>query len=564
MLDGRRRESTRQAAFVALARLTGISGFGDDADAWRVWWNEVRDLPRDRWLGAIVRQLARRNAELEGRLASLANRLTDTVGRLYTATPEDQRPALLRQLLTDSMEQIRLLGLRLVERAMLNARSIPEELRDTLRQQLSADPKAELRAMAARLLRDVGDVPAAVRAADRFTEEPDPRVRDAYLALLARTVGAADEPSAAAIAEAIEPVLELLESDDLRQRAARFLAEAYDAGLLTADQAHRAIALARTEADSDDPLDPATVRLLSQLGNEEDWPRIVEALEHEDAQVRLAAAEAFVHGGMPLTPLLKWLKAPALRPVVLQAITRRGRTLETALALLAEEREADEPESAWESALLAMSERLAPPTLIELDNQLAGRPRLQPLRQSMLQRAADELIRNGGQPHEITDAELELVLRLARLYLETARPALARGYYERLANHVILEDEDRRQVRLGRLQATVASGQTDEARTLAAAMIDVDPGGDDAIVERMIQAAESALAAEQPGAAGRFVQLVRDVGIELDNEQASALDDLADRIAAARPPAPDETPTEEPDHEPPESEPTPAPDDAEA
>ena len=117
------------AAAESLAKLTNIRAFGDDSAQWKQWWKANRDKDRSAWLVDLTDSLARAKASLEADNTRLRERLTATISDLYDATPVTQRETLLGGLLKDSLADVRLAALRLVDRRLASNEMVSPELR---------------------------------------------------------------------------------------------------------------------------------------------------------------------------------------------------------------------------------------------------------------------------------------------------------------------------------------------------------------------------------------------------------------------------------------------------
>ncbi len=526
------------AAGPALQRLTGITRFGGgDPSAWEQWWLEHKHLPHERWLGRLTRTLGVRAQQLEQEKATLTARLTDVYNRLYTATEPAQRPALLQEMLDDATDALRLLALRLIERNLLSAQPISDSTRQAMRAKLD-DPNPLVRAKVATLLRDLGDEPAAEQVARRLLPESSPAVQAAYLSLLGRM------PQA----EAVDPALLLLGRDQVKPAAAAYLVVAADADLFTPAQRIGVLKLAREDLAKSENIEPAVVRLIGRLGGKTDQPTLVELLDHESPAVRRAAAEAFVTGPFDPDLLLAYLDDPQLADKALEAAAKRGASVAVVRTLLAHPPAHDERQAAWRAAIVAVTERLDLEAISAIDERLAEQAERQNLRIAILKTIAQPRPTNGNNQVPVDEPErLELILRLAKLYLQTDQPALARPLFDRLAPASQLPATARSAVRAGRLRATLAIGTIEEAVKLAEQWIAVDPAARAEVGGVLMGAAEAALERQQTEQAAALVaRTVQLVGEALDAKDAARLEALRRRLApvpaAPQSPPPAQTP----------------------
>ncbi len=511
----------RSAAFTALADLTGNTALGEDREAWQRWWAEYRDLPRDRWLARLVRSLSQANKRLTAEQAQLTERLVKTFNRLYVAAAETERPALVLSMLDDPVVGVRLLAASLIERKVLNAQPVDERVRERLREAMT-DEAAAVRAAVAALLRDMDDEPAADVATRRLLAEPEPIVQNAYLSLLAR------KPREAAV----DPGLLLLERGATRAAAAQFLAAAHGADRLTAAQANRAHQSVLRAIDPDDantPIEPEMVHLLGTLRPEQDAGVLAGLLDHPDESVRLAAAEVFVQGQLPMAALLAHANDPALHPPLFEAVARHGQTLDHATTLL---HMASRPtdavlRQAWRGAIVAVAGRLDTDDLLTLDREAAAKSSdLTELRLGVLQHAMPA-------PDDAS-SKSQLLSRLAELAADAGRGALLAEALQQLdvlaANEPAIRD-----VRLAQLRLRADLLADPNAAELAAAReaVTADPNFAAELVPWLIDAAEAS-AATDAVMARRLVERARQLaGNGVPADLARRMTELEQRLGQA-------------------------------
>jgi hypothetical protein len=418
--------SIQSAAFEALSQLTGRRDLGTDAEAWNAWWSSARRMKREAWLAMVLDQVARRNLETERQITALTQRLIASHQQAYETAGESERSAIVLKLMDDPMPELRDLALGLIERRVLNAQPVGPELRAALRAVAFGPRGSDLsgrRIDAARLLENLADGEAATLAVERLLGETDPAVQAAYLSLLARTPRG----------EAVEPAMTLIDQPASRSAAAALLVSAADAGILAPAQAERAVAAARRHLAGPAPPEPALIALVGRVGSDSDEAMLERHLDSGEASVKLAAAEAFVHGPRSIRPLLARADDPALRPALLKAVARKGATLQAAVTLLdrpidPSDASAAVDQTAWQQALAAAAARLSIPDLHHLDELLARDDRRQDLRESVLRAAAGL---NHPAPDPADERALQAGLLLARFYRQTSQPAKAKAVFER-------------------------------------------------------------------------------------------------------------------------------------
>ncbi|MBL1217116.1 MAG: HEAT repeat domain-containing protein [Planctomycetes bacterium] len=185
-------ESVRLAANQALRELTGLAVDGNwSVKEWSQWWATRRDFGREGLLTNAVKELRSRLADFVSRVQALErdqqqllSELVTSLERQYWLNPTADRPALLVQLLASgSRRQVRLLGLRLVERAVSNAEAVPLPVIDAVAA-MAEDSDTQLRAGALRRLALIDSARASALVAQRFGQERDVAVLQAMLSVL--------------------------------------------------------------------------------------------------------------------------------------------------------------------------------------------------------------------------------------------------------------------------------------------------------------------------------------------------------------------------------------------
>lgn len=280
--------SIKAAAADALAKLTNIRAFGTNAAQWKKWWNEVRGRDRSEWLAGLVDNLSQAKDRLEQENARLRNRLVRTVMDLYAATPVAQRDATVLGFLKDAVEDVRLVGLDLVNRSIESGQQPSAEIRSQVKTML-ADSDFHVRAESAKLLAAVGDGTTMTALLDRLNAEMHPAARQgifvalgllhdlkAMPAILSEIQTGKDDDVAAAAAMAMSRIAFRQQFDDaLRKSAATTLIER----------------LRRTtpSGQSDALLREAILAAMGDVGDKNFVPSLEAALKDDAATVRLAA-----------------------------------------------------------------------------------------------------------------------------------------------------------------------------------------------------------------------------------------------------------------------------------
>lgn len=518
--------AVRAAAFDALARLTGLHTLENDAEAWREWWSRASELSPRQWQAGLLQNLSNRNAHLAKQVQVTRDRLVSAHNRLYDATDESGRSAMLQQMLDDPMEDLRLLALRLIERRVLNAQPVSDAVRQSMRQRL-ADRSADVRIKSASVLETLADAEAAELAVNLLFTERSREVQAAYLTLMARV------PSG----DAVEPALWLMQEERVASAAADCLTAAFDANLMSERQVARAREAVRRHITTADGPDRAMLRLLARVGEEEDLPTLTEQLQHSDGAVRLTAARGFGQPQWPLEPLLAVIGDATLRPAVIEVAESRGQTLSTLEHLLSNEPAADENgvADAWREALAAIAARLDADAVAQLDQRLTEMDR-PALHQQVLAGAA-ALDSDAWSANSLPAARIEAALRLARLHVAQAQLAEAeRAYAALLGRNGALSADQKQRLGLGRTALLLEQGDVEQASELNRDLLDRQIATADQLVEVWLEVAERAVngsAGEDAAAGDRdAARLVVETAADLFEDDAT--EGVRERLGALR------------------------------
>ena len=364
----------RAAAAAALAKLTGIRSFGTDAARWHTWWRDNKNKSRQQWLADLAETLAGRNAAQDAQILKLRARLVDTLGRLYDATAEPDRPKVVLELLTDPLADVRLVGMNLATKRLAAGRPLAEGTRDVVRALLD-DHDRRIRAAAAVLSANLIDAKAVAALLKRLEVETVADVRTA----LVKALGAMPSPAAA------DPLLKALadEPDGTAVEAAAALKQLAAKTLLSQIQVtHAEAVIARRYAggDASRELREALLSAMRILASPKFAPAMRSALADKVAAIRLEAISGLQKLNLPesandIAPLAD----DEDRGVRQAAITALGvlgdvNHLDKALRHMRSDVE-DDPtvrKQAWETveSLLAKADS---PRIADVAEQLAGR-----------------------------------------------------------------------------------------------------------------------------------------------------------------------------------------------
>lgn len=549
-------ERVRGAAFEALGQLTHQPELGRDAAAWSAWYREARRMSSAQWQAMLHENLLRQNRAGERSSETVRERLTQAQRALYRATADEQRPALLAEMLNDPLDLVRSLAMGLARQRAEDNREFDEPLRATLRGRLS-DPLAGVREQSATLLGQLLDERAADVMAARLNtgQEQDPAVRLAYLNALGQM------PRANALA----PAEGMLEDPQLRSAAAGMLAAAYRAKL--GDGAFWAALGGRVRsmlAGVDTPR-PQMVTLLGLVIEQDDaeaWSRIGGWLAAEDDRVREAAVRAWASSGRSLVELARRSDDTVIRPIALRAVAERGEDRQTLEAIASRRPDDAEDIRLWEQALVAMAGRVPAPTVLETQAALArDNGETRSVRKNMLAAALER----EDTPDPPTREHLALLLARAELREQDDAPALVVLDYEAALEHRdILSDEQADAARRDLTRAYLADRRIGDALATAQALLRpeddqlIDNAADDPLVDSLIAAVRDNL---EQGRSDDASQLLAGIRQLLDGGISAELDDRLLKLQKQinGDPDPDPDPDADPDPDP-DADPEPDPD----
>ncbi|MFN7020831.1 MAG: hypothetical protein ACK4WH_05835, partial [Phycisphaerales bacterium] len=462
------RSDRSEVACRALARLTGRSEFGLDANRWALWFGQVAWLSDAEWRRVLAEGLASRADDLAAQRDRLLERVLASARRAYSAveSPAD-RSALLVQYLEDPQSDIRLLGLSLARQELANARRLDPNVGDAARRLLS-DPRPSVRRDAVELvailtppgspLTDprISDSVAAISAS--LTSESDPEVAAALLRAAARWPDPDHIPLAIAWlasgrAVTVGPACELL--DALRTTTPKSLVPSAD----TIAAALRAV----MPLDGSGRPSSAGLRLLYTLGNDDDRDRVAALLRSPDVATRRAVAEAI----SPLPEAVDLIVSAAaedaaLFPAAAAAITLHRRSADgfRTLALLP----ADDSEIRRER-LVSLSRLLTHNDLYRVASDVSDPI----LREAMLARLLSEPIASQLESPVRRTARPGVVAGLLLLFstrVQLGQPSGALAAIDALTP--VLGREDQREYDDRRTEVLVWLNRLDEAARLSA------------------------------------------------------------------------------------------------
>jgi len=302
----------------ALERRTGVRCDPNDPAPWLDWWSQAEWLPEAEWQSAIAAAFRARWLDAAQDRDAYAARTEGLYRRLYSQLPPESRTALLTEILSTHNGPLRLLGLELIERSLLNGRPIDAALAkptaDALR---DADPRA--RTLAARSLARFAPGTSRAAALAALRQETSPEAAGAILDLLAASEP--DETSAERALAWLSP------STDATDAAARLITRALDASHNPGngfDHNVREQAFALIETNPT----PALVELLAAVGRDAEGDRIAALLPEAPPPLASACVRALVKlpGGYARLSEVADLH-PDIRPSLAELLSRHASDL---------------------------------------------------------------------------------------------------------------------------------------------------------------------------------------------------------------------------------------------
>jgi len=424
--------AVRRAAAESLAKLTDIRAFGEDPSQWKQWWEANKDKDRSTWLIDLADSLARAKAALEADNARLRERLVRTLSDLYDAAAAAQRDAMLVSFLKDPLADVRLVGLKLVDRKIASNEPVPPDVRLEVWSMLT-DGDSRVRQESATILASLADTEALGDLLERLQVEQSPEVREALLKALGQLRQA----------EALPAVLSEISSkyENVAAAAASALARiATKAPLDVAQRGEAAEALVARYKQIDPSgangvaLREALLSAMGVVGDESVMPVLKDAIKDPAAKVRLAAVGSLAKvGKADAAGALAALTADSDRGVRQAAIAALGTVggsehLPTILNLTNPAIETDAPvrQQAWEVALAVLAQA-DEQTLLTVAGNLAAREDALPERVKILQMLVEKLKARNGPGLALARRRLGEALMQAKRPAEAAAP-LADAY----------------------------------------------------------------------------------------------------------------------------------------
>ena len=339
----------RQASIRTLIFQTGRDDLEPTPKAWQDWWSAARFLTEPEWRRQVAVHQARRASALEAALEATDAQLVELQREVHRLTPDEQRPALLAQLLRSQHKGIRELGLQLTNRRILNARPIDDAIIAALLDSLN-DSDPTLRAAAAGILTTVAPPSSVDSILDALEKESDPLVAAALLR------AASKSPT---------PRLEAISMQWLKNVGPTGDA-AVEALLALQDSGHQLNSLTNTRIRTQlvrqlPTLSPAAMRLLVRLGEAR---RIRPLLDNPEGDIAGAAATALVLDSESVDVLVHAAQTqPTFAAQAIESLARH-RSNAAGLALALQIANPDDTEML--SHLISLEQSVPPNELLQL------------------------------------------------------------------------------------------------------------------------------------------------------------------------------------------------------
>ena len=495
-------------AYDALANLSHQETLGQDRAAWAKWYNQGSGLNATQWqrmLHANLLKQVRGKQETESRVQE---RLIQTQRALHRATPPDQRPALLVELMQEPLGETRLLAMDLMRQRAEDGGEFGALLREQLRKMLD-DELAKVREDSATLLGQLLDANGADMIATRLASggEGDAGVERAYLVALTQMPRA----------QAMSPGFEMLENPLLQSQAAGMLAASHRAG--QGDEDYWKEVRDRVRDLLEDVASPKAqmvtlLGLVIEADDDKSWERIAGWVSAKDDSVRAAAARVWAGSDRPLAILANRSDDPVIRPIALRAIAERGEQVETFKAVASRRPTVAEDIRQWEQALVAMAGRVEPATVLDVFNTLdSGNGQTRQVRQRLLTAAIDR----SAEEDPPSSARLSMLLARARVRVLADAPALVVLDYEAALQHADEPNEAQRyNARKGLALAYFADARVDDTVELVSDLLKpdgtiVNDANKSPLLEELLEVAKDAIDQGRASDAGKLVAGIRTI-----------------------------------------------------
>lgn len=520
LIEASQAPPVRAAAFVALARLTGMDDHGTDRDRWLMWWSQAKAMPAADWQKHLLANFAKRSETLARQRALLQERLITAMRQRYRAVAREEREGVLIGMLSDPLDAVRELSLDLI-REIVNTEQVGSTLTAALLTRLD-DTSPIVRAGATLLLRDLKNADAADIVARRLAEEleTDRTVLRAYLLTMKR------QPRLAAIG----PSITLLGDPAVRSEAAGTLLASFDhePPLMGTEQKLRVADFLRVQLSMEAIPEPRFIELIGRVGNNNDFKRIEGWLDHELDAVKEAAARTWAASNRTLAPLAQRAGDPIIQAIVIPAATQRGESADTLLALVDHRPRTEQFAIAWGRALVAMAPRVDPEAVLVADRKLMASADLSDLRLQVLSAAigplllraaatsGDVAVVNPSERQYFTLQLTDLLHARAEVRIKAGDGKAAMADLDRVTQLKIdLATSQQHRHDLIAIHARILSNELDEAYAVVGKYLTSEPPAEselasrDQVIDLLLHCADQCATAKQLDRAGQIVSRLR-------------------------------------------------------
>lgn len=307
----------RARAARAIENLTGVPCPADSPEEWLAWWSRNEWLPEADWQTELATTMRRRWRAAADERNAYITRTESLYRRLFSELPPEARTALLSEILTTPSRSLRMVGLELIERSLLNGRPVDPTLAPLTAEALT-DPNPAARRLAARSLTRFAPLSSQDAALLALREEDDPNAAEALLELLA-----AGPPSA----PAAEGATHWLATPRTADGAARVIVHAITGGK-SPGEAYEASLREPVRAAIGARPGAALIDLLAVIGRDAEGDFIAQLLPTASPPVASACVRALARmpgGYARLASVADEL--PELRPALADLLSRNASDL---------------------------------------------------------------------------------------------------------------------------------------------------------------------------------------------------------------------------------------------
>jgi hypothetical protein len=418
-------ESVRRAAWGALAKLSGRSDLGDNADEWRRWLDHAQSLSREEWSELVAQGMARRADSAEINRQSAITRLVEAYRRVHVSLPPEQRSEFLAGLMRDDIDEVRSLGFELVLRELSENARLGSAV-EAAAISLLDSPTASVRERAGLLVAQLNPPSARASVIAALEHEADPGAAAALLRAATRWPDESMLPIALGWIDSLSTAL---------PSAVDYIRQLLRAGYLQTPET-RELVLTSLRALPLERIPPGACDIFVHIGNEDDVRLVARLLSQPSGGIRLAAAQALLNAPDHIDDvLLAAQNDPELFDVAARAVAMYWPSAEgfrSVASLRAPSQDA------WQRGLLRIAELMPAPDIVIVAPTLDEK-----LREPVLANLASA---NRILSERLSTATFEALgtglVELARLRLESNKPDAALAALDAMQELPILMGEE--------------------------------------------------------------------------------------------------------------------------